>query len=160
MTDRSLEGWEENFRLAFKSRYLGAHHFRGHDVTLTISAVSMPEIEVMEQGSKTTKKENRMIIRFDSLKGKGCPIEWLVNVTNAATIAKLWGKAPRHWVGKAITLYALPGKWFGEERDAIRVRPTRPVARGTARQEEVPPPSPAVSDEEAREILEREREGA
>lgn len=176
-------GWEDDYQLAFPSEYLGAQHLRGTEPTLIISRVRLPELEMVQPGMRP-KKSRRMVIEFDGLKGRadGTPHKWIVNKTNAATIKLLYGKAPRNWAGKRITLWGDPdvddpkspkdpqtGK--RQKCTAIRVRPRIPAdtSQQRARGAGSPPPpdgaepAPAagggpMSEEELAEIARREAE--
>lgn len=168
------KGWEDDYQLAFPSDYLGQQHLRGNEVTLTISAIDLPVLEMVKPGMRPQKKR-KLVVEFHQLRGRadGTPFRWIVNKTNAATIAGLYGKRARDWIGKRITLWPDPEVTFGTKKiGAIRVRPVVPKqtqqrAAGTA--PTTPPPAqelapPAAGnalppdDEELEEIMRRERE--
>jgi hypothetical protein len=103
------KGWEDDWQLAFPSDYLGAHHLRGQDFTLVISRVRLPELKMTRPGMRPQKKR-RIVIEFDALKGRadGMPYQWIVNKTNCDSIEALYGRAPRNWAGKRITIWPEP----------------------------------------------------
>lgn len=167
-------GWEDDYKLAFESRYLGRQHLRGKDLTLTISAVQLPVLVMVSPGKKPQKKR-KLVIEFHALRGRtdGTPFEWIVCKTNADVIAMLHGRAPlRDWIGKRITIFDDPTvEAFGKVVGGIRVRPTRPPAQERQRPAQgqtpgSPPPVAAAapgpasppSDEEIEEIMRRESE--
>lgn len=169
------KGWEDDYKLAFESDYLGAQHLRGHDVTLTISRVRLPELTMVKPGMRP-KKKRRLVIEFDQLKARDdMPYQWILNKTNSDTIGGLYGKAPRGWTGKRVTLWGDPNvddpKNRGQKCTAIRVRPRVPEERSQPRaargddahppaQESPPPAAGAPSEEEMQEIARREAEEA
>jgi hypothetical protein len=52
---------------------------------------------------------------------------FILNATNCKTLEKLY-KTPyiQHWIGKSIVIYAAKIKAFGEEMEALRIKPTLP----------------------------------
>ncbi len=52
---------------------------------------------------------------------------FILNTTNCRTLEKLY-KTPyiQNWVGKSIVIYAAKIKAFGEEMEALRIKPTLP----------------------------------
>ena len=48
------------------------------------------------------------------------------NVTNAKTIANLYGRETGNWIGKAVTLYPTTTEYKGDTVPCIRVRPAVP----------------------------------
>lgn len=109
---RSEEDNVPDFRLMFPNDYLGAHEFRGKDVTKVIKSVSMEDLRV-EGG----KKERRPVLTFEDT-----PKKLVLNKTNAKTIAKLHGNDTATWIKRAITMFPTTCM-FGRERvDCIRIR--------------------------------------
>ena len=93
--------------------------------------------EVRSGGGEGTKRkvDKRPIV---SLKGK--VKTFVLNKTNAKTIAQLYGKDPDGWIGQAISIYPTTTKFGNETVDCIRVRPQipqrRPAAEPTATPDE------------------------
>lgn len=54
------------------------------------------------------------------------PKPLLCNVTNASTIAKMYGTNTDAWIDKPIAMYVAEINAFGEVRPCIRIRPTIP----------------------------------
>ena len=86
----------------FPSKYLKAEDLEGANVTVTIEEVNREEVG--------PKKESKLVISFvNTLK------KMVLNKTNAATIAKLYGEETDEWLGKRIILYSkdteFQGKW-------------------------------------------------
>ncbi len=103
--------------LLYPSRYLRGADLMGRDATVTIAAVTVEE--VARAGGV---KERRPCVRFE-----GKEKSWIMNRTNAKTVAKLYGKFTDAWVGKRITLFDDPTVRFGPEvTGGIRVRPEVP----------------------------------
>ncbi len=99
-----------NISDAFPSKYLKTEDLRGRDVTVTIESVDLISLP-NDQGRK-------LAIRF-----AGKDKQWIVNKTNANTIAKLLNSGVMEdWVGKSIILYPTETAYQGEMVDCIRVR--------------------------------------
>lgn len=98
----------------FPSRFLKAEEF-GVDErkTLTIKTV---EIEELGQGAK---KEPKPVVYFREI-DKGL----VLNKTNGAMVAELYGDDTDEWTGKKITLVTLEVDSFGDIVRAIRVSKT------------------------------------
>lgn len=164
------QGWEDDYKLAFPSDYLGHQHLRGKEPTLTITAVRLPELKMVKPGMRPQVKR-KLVVEFGALKGRtdGTPHLWIVNKTNAETIVGLYGKKPRDWVGKAITLYTDDHVQLGRETvSAIRVRARIPPSAQQRPARESPATRPPAGDapaaagppdeEEMQEIARREAE--
>ncbi|HUC34545.1 MAG TPA: hypothetical protein VMR48_02485 [Gaiellaceae bacterium] len=165
-------GWEGDWRLAFPERYLKHQHLRGRDVTLTISRVQLPVLDMVLPGTRP-KRERKLIISFKELEGRSdVPNIWIAGKRSCRMIEALYGRRPPDWVGKRITLYADPDVTDskGVKVGGIRVRskvverdqrapggaPTSPPP--PAREPSAPAgPSPMTS-EEMEEIARQERE--
>jgi hypothetical protein len=99
-----------NINDAFPSKYLKTADLKGRDVTVTIDAVEMITLP-NDQGRK-------LALRFE-----GKDKQWIVNKTNANTIAKLLNSGVMEdWIGKQITIYPTETAYQGEMVDCIRVR--------------------------------------
>ena len=106
----------DDLRLMFDSRYLGAWHLQGRDVTVTIARIQAGTIE----GEKG-RKDKAPLIYFA---GKEKPL--VCNKTNMRTLKSLFGTlSAKALVGKRITLYPTTMR-SGETVDCIRIRPTPP----------------------------------
>ena len=115
--------------------YLGSWDIEdaGGELTLTIDGYQDEDIFCPGEGKKQAEK----IIRFRGHKKKliGRPVIY-------KGIEKALGTPDyTRWIGQQITLTTEHGKWFGEERDAIRVKKGRP-RRGTVPNIPTPPPPP------------------
>jgi hypothetical protein len=138
-----------HWRLAFEHNYIGVADLKGKDVTLTISKIVRPELEMVKDGKR--QKQRKLVFHFTELANRpeGQPRMLVCNRTNAATIAGLYGDVMDHWVGKRITLFPdMTVKAFGRP-GGVRVREKIPAgkqqqARGgpsTPPTEEPPPPA-------------------
>jgi hypothetical protein len=98
--------------------YIGAYALNpGEEIVLTIKGSGVEEVY-----NTNNKKEQCHVIRFVE---DAKPM--IVNVTNAKLISKVVGShRVEDWVGHKIQLYATVVKAFGEEVEAIRVRPFPP----------------------------------
>lgn len=97
-----------DFDKLFPGRFLKAGLFGGQEVTLTITAVA---IEQMEKEDKS--KETKGILSF-----KERPLQLVLNKTNGLCIREMFGRETDEWVGKRVTFF--PDTLDGEL--CIRVR--------------------------------------
>lgn len=107
--------------------YIGAYALNpNEEIVLTIRNAGTEEV-IGSNG----KKETCMIVRFTE---KGIkPL--ICNVTNSKMIAKVTGSPyVEDWAGHKIQLYAAKVNAFGEEVEAIRVRPF-PPKQGNSKEE-------------------------
>lgn len=98
---------------------------RDKDTVLTIATVERQEIinHMDKDDEGKPKKSVRPVIKFVGREeGKG----WVVNKTNGAAIATMYGTKVEGWKGKPISLYVTQTKAFGKMSDCIRVRPKAP----------------------------------
>ncbi len=129
-----------HYKLLFPKKYLHALDLRGHDVDLTIREVGRESVyrkrgdemlpiiyfvETAAKAEKTGDDEKRMIC----------------NVTNADSIADLHGTEVENWVGKRITIYAMPYS-KSPHGFAIRIRPVVPPVKGKEYKQGDPAPDP------------------
>lgn len=99
-----------DFDQLYPARFLKAGLLGGKDVTLTISAVKIEDLE----GQKGT--ETRGIMSFEKTKK-----QLVLNKTNGLCIKGMFGRDTGEWVGKRVTFY--PAAIQFEDNDiAIRVR--------------------------------------
>lgn len=113
----------------YPPRFMKAEDFEeGETRILTIKNV---ELEELGQGKN---KQEKPILSFREPDTK----EMVLNKTNAATIAKLYGDDTDDWIGKKIELYTMDVESFGEMVGAIRIKTKAP--KGTA----APVPTPQV----------------
>ena len=99
--------------------YIGAYALEpGQELVVTINSVGTEDV-IGSNG----KKEPCMVIRFAEKNIK----PMICNVTNAKLISKVAG-SPRvnDWKGVRIQLYAAVVNAFGDEVEALRVRPKAP----------------------------------
>lgn len=118
-----------DYRSMYDSEWLYAWCLGGRDRTLTIA-----EVEAVVVENKEKKKEKKPRVRFSELLAKNPPDKraLLLNKTNGATIAAMYGVKTEDWIGKRITLYSADVVAFGQAKEAIRIRPTIPKAKGSS----------------------------
>jgi hypothetical protein len=93
--------------------YLGSHNLeQGEEMLLTIAKFEGEEKVKTADGEKTS-----MVLYFQEDKAK-----MILNITNATTLASLYGSHPEDWIGKQIQVYAASVKAFGKVQDALRIR--------------------------------------
>ena len=98
---------------------LYAEAFKSKDVDLTIKSWT----EISQKGEDGTDYMTELA--FDETPKK----LWL-NTVNSESIASLAKSGERDtWVGITATFYPIKGKFFGIEREAIRVRPIKPTQK-------------------------------
>ncbi len=128
-------------RLLFPAEYLSAAWLKGRDVTFTIVRVEQDDLKT-DRGT-----EKKPVVRFAELderrqQDKTVPRAWVLNKTNAKTIARLYGNETNDWIGKRITLYPTTCTAFKDVVDCIRVRDVAPGPK-----KKKPDPEPAAFDE-------------
>lgn len=128
-----------DYRLLYDSDYLYAFHLQGKEATVEIERVTGGKLK--DKDGKESKKP------FLYFKGKQKPLA--LNKTNGATVATLYGKDTRAWVGKRITLYPTTTQAFGAVHDCVRIKPHKPstaeLANGGAYDEAAEPLEPGAA---------------
>lgn len=101
--------------------YIGSYELMtGGEPKDMVVEISSAYKEHVQNGDK---REEAMVIKLKHQK------PMIVNSTNAKNIAKALGSPyVEDWSGKSITLYVAKIRAFGENVDALRVRPTAPKA--------------------------------
>lgn len=94
-------------------KYIAGDMLVGRPITLTIDRVEIEEIITPTTGEVTEKP----ILFFKESKR---PL--ILNKTNAAALAKVFGRETDQWTGKAVELFAETVKAFGKVHNAARVR--------------------------------------
>jgi hypothetical protein len=122
----------------YDSTHLFAFHLQGKPAIV--------EIERVEAGTlkgKDGKEDRKPLVYF---RGKSKPLA--LNRTNGASIAGMYGKETRAWVGKRVELFPTTTQAFGAVHDCIRIRPKPPGkdAQPSAYDESVTPPTDAERD--------------
>lgn len=121
--------------------WLRGEDLKGKDVNLTIDRAVRILVSAKEeywdeeaQKKKTRwEKEPAPVLYFREMvaRNKADPLQpnmkMFLNSTNIDTISAMHGEDSKDWPEKRITLYPLPGTWFGEKREAIRVRSKAPA---------------------------------
>lgn len=122
-------------QLVFPSKYLKWQDLPGgKDFAVTISAVSVDTLQM-----KGGVKEARPLVSF-----AGATKKLVMNKTNAATIAALYGNEMTTWIGKRITLFKGKDRFGRDMVDCIRIRPKAPSSTGV-----MEPPPESMQDENA-----------
>lgn len=120
--------------LMFPSEYIKAIEFKGRDVTLTIATIVREKVP-RQSGSK----DECIVVRF-----KETPKKIILNKTNAASIAALYGPEAEKWAGQRVTFYPTKTLCGREMMDCIRVRDK--VAQKPGPKPKVPDSTPAEAD--------------
>lgn len=148
MTDRFVPKEEEldvaDYRAFFESNILRVWHLQGKQRLFRIARVTRLTSEMFVAGKRTVAQQPKL--ELATRDGAIVPLPFLLNKTNAKTIAQLYGKRPLDWVGKWIHLYPTTTERQGEMVDCIRVSNQEPGAgrpRRTNKQgaNVLPPPS-------------------
>jgi hypothetical protein len=104
-----------HYKLLYPRDYVGACDLDKGDRTVTIASVKIEELHSADRGKKAEKKP---VLFF-----KDATKKLVLNKTNAAIIAELYGTNTDKWIGKPITLYATTCSSFGKTTECVRVRP-------------------------------------
>lgn len=107
-----------NARMLIPSKYFSPADFDG-EVTVTIDAVEMTELEVEGKKGQASTTETRGSIR---LREYSKP--WVCNVTNTKCLIAMFGEEniEKAWVGKRVTVYAERVMSFGEWTLGVRIK--------------------------------------
>ena len=108
-----------NISDVFDSRFVRAADLKGTDSTVTISRV------VMESLGHGPDADSKPVVYFTDRKKA-----LVLNRTNSAAIAKLYGSETEDWVGKSITLYPTETSFRGQQVPCVRVRNEAPPEGG------------------------------
>jgi hypothetical protein len=141
-----------NIKDVFSSKYLSANDI-DNEVSYPVTIVAVDTNEFGQGKDKQVKFE----IKFREIKKP-----FIVNKTNANSIAKLLGPETDEWVGKRITLFKTEVQYKDEMVDGIRIKsklpppsarfpglpnPEAPARQAAPQMPEVgPPPSDAEGD--------------
>lgn len=107
-----------NAGLLTPSKYIKAATFKGQDRTITITGVTLKELE-----REDNTKETRGLISIAE-----SPKQWILNVTNVKCLIAMFGRETDKWLGKKVTLYPAPNE-MSESGVAIRVRGSPDLAK-------------------------------
>jgi len=101
-----------------ESKYLNAADLQKKTHSLTIN-----RWEAADFTDDGGEKKRKIVLFFDGKK-KGLAL----NITNARSLAYLFGDSPDGWVGKKIELYPTIVDFGGKPVEAVRVRPIAPAS--------------------------------
>lgn len=111
------KGAHRHWKNFLDREYLGSHNLEpGEEMLLTIARFEGEEM-VQKVDGKKDEKVAKQVLYFEEDVPK-----MIINITNASTIASLYGTHPDQWIGKAIQVYAASVKAFGKTQDALRIR--------------------------------------
>lgn len=115
--NKKEKGLNRHWKNYIDKDYLGSHNLEeGEEMLLTITKFEGEEL-VQKHDGKKDEKVAKQVLYFKEEVPK-----MIINVTNASTIANLYGTHPDQWIGKKIQVYAMPVKAFGKTQDALRIR--------------------------------------
>jgi len=111
-----------DYRKMFKGDYIAAVEFEGREPTFTIKAVAIVRLASLgpvegESAKGGAKERDRGVISFAET-DRG----WVLNRTNAECLVAMWGAETDAWIGKRVTLHALPVKVGGKDDLGIRIK--------------------------------------
>lgn len=100
--------------LLHPSRFIKSQEFLGKDVTFTITAVHLEELE-----DENNQKIDKGVISLKETKKR-----WIINRTNSDCMKGMFGRETKEWIGKRVTLFPAPfyNNFTKEHTTAIRVR--------------------------------------
>ena len=127
-----------NAGLLHPSKYVSASDLRGREVVVTIKKIE-PRHKIEVDGGK---KEAKVLVLFAET-DKG----WLLNITCSKVIQGIYGRDPREWIGKLITIFPTTCEAFGETVECIRVKAGIPAPKQSSKKQE-PPPEPTRMKED------------
>ena len=112
----------KDYRSIFESDSLKSWHLQGTERTFEIESV----------GTYTARSKDGGTAKMPGVRFKRVPLPFGMNKTNAKTVAQLYGKDMREWVGQRITLYPTTTRMAGDVVDCIRIRPKKPETKEPA----------------------------
>jgi len=99
-----------------KMLLLGSQNLNeGEELIAKIKAVHRQQVK-----DKNGKDEEVSVVQFENAP------PMVLNITNARTIANLYGELYSNWVGCSLQIYATKVKAFGQEQMALRIREAIP----------------------------------
>lgn len=111
------KGLNRHWKNFVDKEYLGSHNLeKGEEMLLTIAKFEGEEM-VQKVDGKKDEKVAKQVLYFEEDVPK-----MILNITNASTIANLYGSHPDQWIGRKIQVYAASVKAFGKTQDALRIR--------------------------------------
>lgn len=115
--NKKEKGLNRHWKNYIDKDYLGSHNLEeGEEMLLTIVKFDGEEL-VQKHDGKKDEKVAKQVLYFKEEVPK-----MIINITNATTIANLYGSHPDQWIGKKIQVYGTPVKAFGKTQDALRIR--------------------------------------
>jgi len=117
----------------FPSPYIKAADVLGRELNITIAGWEYEEFE----DPRTKEKDRKPVLSFQKTDKR-----LILNVTNAKTIASIFGEETDNWAGKQICLFTKDVEAFGEMKNAIRIK--APVDNQAAPVQPPPPPPPSA----------------
>jgi hypothetical protein len=135
-----------DYRAFFDSKVLRVWHLDNKEKTFTIEKVAR-----LTSSGRDGETKRQPVIRF-----KGIPLPFALNKTNGATIEQLYGRNPKDWIGKRVTLFPTTTQVGRNTMDCIRVKNKAPAASPGKPEDTVtasPPPedfAPANPDDDGR----------
>lgn len=114
---KKIKGENRNWKNFLDKDYLGSHNLEpGEEMLLTIAKFAGEEKVKTADGEKV-----KIVLYFKEEVPK-----MILNTTNGTTISSLYGSHPDGWIGKQIQVFAIKGKFFGKEQEALRIRDFKP----------------------------------
>lgn len=121
-------------------------HIIGDSLVGKTATLTMTEVKVERLTGHEGRSEEKFVLFLFFEETEKCLI---LNKTNAATIAKLYGPETDDWRGQAITLYSEEIRAFGKTHNAVRVAPAQPAAEESGQQ----PPLMELTDPQKRALI-------
>lgn len=94
------------------SSYIKAADLQGREIPVIIDRVVLELI-----GGDSAEKKEKPVVYF-----RGKKLGWVLNLTNAGTIAESYGDETGDWAGREVVLFPAKAQFGREIVDAIRVR--------------------------------------
>lgn len=133
-----------DYRAFFDSKVLRVWHLDGKSKTFTIEKVAR-----LTSSDRSGETKRQPVIRF-----KNIPLPFALNKTNGATIEQLYGRNPKDWIGKKLTLYPTTTQVGRNTVDCIRCKkPPEQNGKPDDAVNAAPPPedfAPANPDDDGR----------
>lgn len=128
---------------AFPSKFLKADDLGDDDVVVTIRDIRFEKVNPSDPSPKIIAEVT------GNIDGDLVTKDFVVNKTNAKTIAGIHGDDTDEWEGKRITLYSTEVEYQGETMLGIRVRLKAPKSKGKGPIGAEPARAPADADDDS-----------
>ena len=131
-----------DYRAFFKGSFINAAELGTKTPTLRIAAIKLVEVPVIGKDGDVDENKTKAkgVIYFAEVKERG----WVLNRTNAQLLAAMWGVETDAWLGKRVTLHAVPVRVGNKTEPGIRVKGSPDISKGVSVEVKLPRRRPVM----------------